>query len=456
MYLKHKNKLKLLLYGLLLLILSFSVYSQAEQTTNYFKLDNGLKVYLYKKTPLPLLHIVCAVNIGSKDESDETDGLIHLLEHYILFRGSEFRSGTEIGQDIRSHGAYFNAHTGHDIAVFEISLPSEYGDFALQLHKEILFDLKISQEELDSEKEVILEELNQLEDDPLRLATSLVYQNLFTGHAYQRSVYGKPEIIKNATADQLKNFYSGYFYPSNCSLAIVGNMDLVQIESKIKEIFGTIEDGTPVEKEFKMAEPLKDKIDIERQLDINMASLVIGMTGPDYNSPDRYAADLITQILGRGFNPLMNSALHGRRGILINSLRMIYNAHKYGGSFLIQITMDPDNLKTIKRLAIDFLKSTRNLRLSKDDYLGEQKFHVLDYLEGAKNSIKFTYHQSQEYGLNIAASLARFMLLNEIPERGNYLDEMGKLSSSDLRKIAADYLSRGKYVLVSIVPKEKK
>jgi hypothetical protein len=135
---------------------------------------------------------------------------------------------------------------------------------------------------------------------------------------------------------------------------------------------------------------------------------------------------------------------------------MIYNAHKYGGSFLVQITMDPDNLKTIKRTAVDFLKETRDLRLSKDDYYGDEKFYALDYLEGAKNSIKFTYHQSQEYGLNIATSLARFMLLNEIPERENYLHNIEELSSSNLRKTAADYLSRGKYVLVSISPKEKK
>jgi len=442
--------------GLAFFTLSHNTFPQEDSTYQYFELDNGLKVYLYKKTPLPLLHVVFSVNIGSKDESDETDGLIHLLEHYILFRGSEFRSGEKIGQDIRSHGAYFNAHTGLDIALFEISLPSEYRDFALQLHKEILFNLKISQEELDREKEVILEELNQMEDDPLRLATSLVYQNLFADHAYKRSIYGKPEIIKEATAEQLINFYSGYFYPANCALAVVGDMDLAETGNKIKEVFGPLHSQSPVQKEYKMAEPLQKSAEIDFYLDVNMAYLVIGMTGPDYNSPDRYAADLITEILGRGFNPLMRTALYGHRGILVNSLRMIYNAHKYGGSFLVQITMDPDNLKSIKRIAVDFLKDSRDLRLSKDDYFGDAKFYALDYLEGAKNSIKFTYHQSQEYGLNIATSLARFMLLNELPERGNYLENMEDISSSDLRKLAGDYLSRGKYVLVSIMPEEKK
>ena len=148
MNLFKKNILFIILFGLIYFWQSVQIFPQEVETTNYFELDNGLKVYLYKKSPLPLLHVVFSVNIGSKDESDETDGLIHLLEHCILFRGSEFRSGEKIGQDIRSHGAYFNAHTGLDIALFEISLPSEYEDFALQLHKEILFNLKISQEEL--------------------------------------------------------------------------------------------------------------------------------------------------------------------------------------------------------------------------------------------------------------------------------------------------------------------
>ena len=72
------------------------------------------------------------MDLGTKDESDETSGLVHILEHYILFRGTEFRSGSEISQDIRRHGAYFNAHTSLDLATFEMSLPAEYADFALR------------------------------------------------------------------------------------------------------------------------------------------------------------------------------------------------------------------------------------------------------------------------------------------------------------------------------------
>ena len=151
-----------------------------------FELENGMKVFLYERHALSLLNIVFAFDLGTKNESEETNGLVHILEHYILFRGTELRTGEEIGQDIRSHGAYFNAHTGRDLATFELSLPSEFTDFALENQREILFQLKLTQEELDKEKQIILEELSQIKDDPFKYATSLVYQNLFQNHPYQK------------------------------------------------------------------------------------------------------------------------------------------------------------------------------------------------------------------------------------------------------------------------------
>ncbi|MCJ7563733.1 MAG: insulinase family protein, partial [Candidatus Aminicenantes bacterium] len=108
-----------------------------------FTLDNGMNVFLYERHNLPLVNIVAAVNAGSKDETAETNGLVHMLEHYILFRGTEVRSGSEVARDFRRHGAYFNAHTGQDLAIFEISLPAEYADFGLNNQRELLFNLKI-------------------------------------------------------------------------------------------------------------------------------------------------------------------------------------------------------------------------------------------------------------------------------------------------------------------------
>jgi len=272
---------------LLFCLLFIAPTNSQDKTQRYFELENGLKIYLYEKHTLPLVNLVFAVNLGTKDESDETSGLVHILEHYILFRGTEFRSGPEISQDIRRHGAYFNAHTSLDLATFEISLPSEHVDFALRNQKEILFNLKLSQEELDEEKKVILEELSQARDDPIKHATSLVYQNLFKDHPYQKPVQGKKEIIEALTVDQVEKFYRKFFVSSNCVLAIVGDFEIEEMEKKTKDILGNLKKEEISTSKYEKAPALKKTVEIKQEMDVNQAYLVIGILGPDYNHKDQ-------------------------------------------------------------------------------------------------------------------------------------------------------------------------
>ncbi len=423
--------------------------------TKEYELENGLRVFLYEKHTLPLINCVVAVNLGTKDESEETSGLVHILEHYILFRGTQLRSETQISQDIRRHGAYFNAQTGHDLAMFEISLPSEFADFALKNQKEILFNLKIDQKQLDEEKKVILEEISQIQDDPVKYAASLVYQNLFVGHPYQRPVYGKLEVVENATVEQLEKFYQNFFIPQNCTLAIVGDFNMKEMEEKVRETFGNIKKEETTARIYEKVRFPDKTVDIEQEMDVNQAYLVIGMVGPDFNHPSQYGLDILREILSGGVSPMLNSRLRGRRNLIHNTW-MSYGTMKYGGVIFIYVTLDPRNVSLVRKEAINFLKETRSLNFSKDDILGEAQIYALDYLESAKNQIKFKYHRSQEIGLTIATSIARYMHLNEIPDRGVYLNNIENINSSDLRKVAADYFSRGRYVIVTILPKKKK
>jgi len=437
------------------LLLISPLIPQDKTPTKQFELNNGLKIFLYEKHTLPLINMAIAVNLGTKDESEKTSGLVHILEHYILFRGTEFRSGTEISQDIRRHGAYFNAHTGLDLAVFEISLPAEYADFALKNQKEILFNLKLTQEELDKEKKVILEEISQVEDDPIKYASSIAYQNLFKGHPYQKPIYGEKEIIESATVEQIEKFYRKFFVPSNCTLSIVGDFNIEGMEEKVKETFGDIKNEEISPARFEKVHFLEKTVEIELEMDVNQAYLVIGMTGPDYNHPDQYCIDILTEILGGGVNPILNTRLRGRRNLIYNTW-MRYGAFKYGGSLFLYVTLDPKNIKAVKREAIKFLKETRSLSYSKKDFIGESQLYALDYLESAKNQLKFLFHKSQEKGLAVATSLAMYMILNEIEERGSYTENIARISSEDLRKFAGVYLSKGRYVIVTILPKKKK
>jgi predicted Zn-dependent peptidase len=432
-----------------------SLFSQETVETKEFELENGMRIFLVERHTIPLVNFAFAFNIGSKDESDETSGLVHMLEHYVLFRGTDSRSGDEISRQIRQHGAYVNAHTEYDLSIFDISLPSQHADFALSNQKDILFNLKITQEDLDEEKEVILEEINQVLDDPLRYSTSLVYQNLFRNHPYQRPVYGRPEVIEKVTVEQMEKFYRKYFVPSNCTLAVVGDFQLEEMEEKIKSAFEDLE-GEPFSPHpYEKAAELEDKHELAEEMDVNQAYLVLGFLGPDYRDNDQFAMDLLTEILGRGLNPTLNHPLLERR-IYVNTIAMNYTAHKYGGAILIYIILEPKHLKTAKRLINNYLKTTRNQNFSKKDFIGEERFRATDYLQSAKNGIRFKLHRAQERSLHIATSIARHMHLSAGTEPINFLEEIEKLNSSDLRQAAHKYLTKNDYVIVTITPKKEK
>jgi len=426
---------------------------EADDSGRYLVLDNGLRVFLLEKRDLPLVHIVTGFDVGSKNETDATSGIVHLLEHCILFRGTASRSGEEVGADIRRHGAYFNAHTGQDLSVFEISLPSGEAEFALRNQRDILFGFAVSQAELDGEKEVILEEFNQMEDDPRLNATDLVLQTLFPGHPYGRSVYGRREVVRGATAEDLLGFYRRYFVAGNCALAVVGDFATADMERMVREVFGSLPKSVPPTETLPMAAPLKKSAAQRLERDVKDGYLYLGFVAPDYNNADQYAVNVLTEVLGRGVNPLLPALLRGERDT-VQTVDMAYIANRYGGAVVVSIRADPKDIPILERTAVNTLKRAQSESYSKKDFQGEAELYAFDYLESAKNQIRFAFGRADESGLQLAGSLVRYILLNTREDPGRYLDEIGKIDSSDLRKAAAKYLARGESAVVSIVPKK--
>jgi zinc protease len=420
-----------------------------------FVLDNGLRVFLYEKRDLPLLHVVIGFDVGSKNETDATSGIVHLLEHCILFRGTTSRSAGTVGAEIRRHGAYFNAHTSQDLSVFDISLPAAEAGFALRTQKDVLFGFDVTQEVLDAEKEVILEEFNQMEDDPRLQAIDLVLQALFPGHPYGRSVYGRREVVRGATADDVLAFYRKYYVPGNAALAVVGDFDGADMERQVREVFGGLPKADPPAEALPMAGPLEKGVSQRLERDVEDGYLYLGFVAPDFNHPDQYAVHVLAEVLGRGVNPMLPALLRSQRGTL-QTVDMAYLANRYGGAVVVSIRADPKDIPVLERTAANAIRRVHNESFSKKDYMGEAELYAFDFLESAKNQIRFSFGRAEESGLQLAGSLVRYMLLNTREDPGRYLDAVGRIDSGDLRKVASKYFARTECAAVSIVPKKGK
>ena len=436
----------------LLVFLALPLRPAATDPGRYFVLDNGLRVFLYEKRDLPLLHIVTGFGLGSKNETDATSGFVHLLEHCILFRGTEERSGARVGADVRRHGAYFNASTGQDLSVFEISLPSEHAAFALKNQRDILFGLDLSPAELEAEKEVVLEEFNQMEDDPDRSAAGWVLQELFAGHPYGRSIYGRREVVAAATVDGLLGFYGKFFAADNAAMAVVGDFVTADMEKLVREVYGSLPQTGFAAEPVSMAAPLKKRSVLRFERDVRDGYVYLAFPAPDYNHADRYAMSVLVEALGRGVNPLLSARLQGGRDT-VQRVSMAYLAFKSGGAAVVSIKADPSDLPAVERAAIAFLRRAHNESYSKKDFISpEAEMAAFDFLESAKNQIRFASGQAEESGLQLAGSIVRHMLLNTREKPGRYLDEIGRIDSGDLRRAASKYLGRTEFAGVSIVP----
>lgn len=407
-----------------------------------------MKVVVINKNSLPLVNIVLAVNAGSKDETIDNNGTLHLLEHLLLFR-------REFSREIRAHGGYFNGHTDRDLAMFEISLPAKELEFGLTVLRKMIFDFHISTDALEKEKKVIAREFKQIEDDPLRLGRSLALQHLFSGHPYGLPVSGNLDIIKKANSAYIESFYKKYFYPGNCALAIVGNVHPPDAELLVRRLMEEIPRSEHKENAVPPQPKLKKLIEIEHSMDVEKTHMIFAYPAPRYKHDDQMAVRVLSQILGAGVNPILSGAMRGRRR-LVDKVTMQYIPMLHGGAVLVHLVLDRDDMNLARTRLRKFFQQITRFQFSPQDYLPGQRRDVFDYVTTAKNQIKIGSEEFLERGLNHAAAFTRFLLLNKKAEKESHRkNQLEKVNSSQLRKSASEYFSGKKYVLIKIFPKEE-
>lgn len=471
---KLKSILRILFVFISAALFAYAYSQESENNTTakkdkFFVLDNGLVVYVQQRDHVPLVNIAFAVNVGSKNEDAGTSGMVHVLEHLIFLGETEFHTADEMNREMRQHGVQFNAHTSHDLMTIEVSLPAQSWEFGLRLIKEKVFHLKFSQERLDKEKKIIFEEIAQHQDNPVSLGTHLALQHLFKDHPYQRPISGDREVVEKASVEEIQAFYQRYFIPSNCAVAVVGDVNLDDIDKTIREVFGKLKKQKSEEQgkkqpqlnnNFKMAPLLKKNAKVERHLDITQAHVVIGFHAPSSNHEHQLAVNILDRIFGSGINPLLRSVLFWRGRSLVYTVSTRYIALKYGGAFLIYLTLDPKKLKQARWELMKFLKNAWSYKYSIGDYPFNERTYVTDYLETARSAIKTSYQEFQEQGVRAAVNYARYILfykdIQSKKKQEPYMKRVEKIKSSHIRDAVSRYFSGKKYVAISILPEKKK
>ena len=262
-------------------------------------LPNGLHVLVHEDRTTPLASCTIVYRVGSRDENPDCTGLAHLMEHF-MFSGSDHAPDFDLA--LQKVGAINNAYTSQDLTCYYIVLPANNIETALWLESDRMAALSFSQQGLDVQKQVVMEEfketcLNQPYGDLMMHVYGLSYRN----HPYQWLPIGKElSHIEQVDMNIIRRFHDTFYCPANAILVVAGNVHAEEIFAMADKWFGDILPGRQNPHRYPQESPSKEnrlKV-VEKPVPDDMlfkSWLMPARTGADY-----CAYDLLSDILGTG------------------------------------------------------------------------------------------------------------------------------------------------------------
>ncbi len=258
------------------------------------RLDNGLEIIAECNPHAHGEALGLFVRTGARHESDAIAGVSHFLEH-LTFKGTPTRTAEEINRAFDRIGAYCNAFTSEEATVYYVAVLPEYQDQALELLADLL-QPALRQEDFETEKLVVLEEIRMYEDQPPFGADEKCRALFFGSHPLGRSVLGAVESISAMTVEAMREYYRQRYVPGNITLVAAGRVNFEQLVASARRYCGAWE-PRPVSRTTEPVSPQEglqvlSKPSAAQQYVIQLAA------APGTAHPARYPAGLLATILG--------------------------------------------------------------------------------------------------------------------------------------------------------------
>lgn len=409
---------------------------QVEIKFSKFKLDNGLTVIVHENRNAPVVAVNVQYRVGAKDEPAGMTGFAHLFEH-LMCGGSENLPGTYLNHFNRIGATEVNACTGFDSTNYFETVPTHALDFALFAEADRMGRLDISQETLDLQRGVVLNEKLQREGAPYGKVGNCIFESCYPqGHPYAHPVIGSVQDIEQATLDDVRSWFDQYYGPSNAVLTLAGDIDEATAREKVERYFADLPPGPPLTRPGTwIAKRSEDKREVlEDQVQMPLLQMV--WNTPQAGTDDAAALFLAAMILGGG--PL--SRLHKR---LVEQERRAAQASAsimpglLAGQFHIALVpMGHADLRSLETAAREELAR----------FIAEGPSQ--EELDRVRTALQF----GEVRGLATMSAIADMLCKHEVfhGDPANYLRErqqVDSLSIEDIRAAAQRWLSEGAYVL---------
>ncbi|TVQ10833.1 MAG: insulinase family protein [Leptolyngbya sp. DLM2.Bin27] len=324
------------------------------------RLPNGLTV-IAEQMPLEVVNLSLWLRVGSAVESDAINGMAHFLEH-MIFKGTQQLQCGEFERRVEDRGAFTNAATSQDYTKYYVTTaPQDFAALA-PLQIQMVMAPRLSDDDFERERPVILEEIRRADDNPRRRTHARTMALVFDQLPYRRPVLGPTTVVERLTAQQMREFHATWYQPQNMTAVAVGNLPVETLIATVAEGFdqamaqrGAAAATDSIER-FKPLVPgdAEPPFETSRRLEhtdsaLTQARLVLTWRVPGVaNLEDTYGLDILASVLGRGLTSRLVRDLREDRK-LVTSIGCSNMTLAQQGVFMVSAQLPAENLASVEQ-----------------------------------------------------------------------------------------------------------
>jgi len=327
---------------------------------NYKELPNGIRIVHQEVTHTRLVHCGFILDIGSRDESKEQEGLAHFWEH-MAFKGTKKRKAFHILNRLDSVGGELNAYTTKEKICFYSSVLQTHFSKSAELLCDITFNSIFPPKQIERERQVILEEMAMYRDSPDDSLQDEFDAAIFQNHALGRNILGTEETVSRFTQQDFFEFIGSRLDTHKIVFSVVGNISFAKVLKQVEHFLRDI----PVQKSQFSRTPFQNYTPINKMVhkEISQTHCAMGKPALSIFDPNRFKLFLLNNILGGpSMNSRLNLALREKYGYVYN-VESVYQAYTDTGFIGIFYGTEEGTSKKARKIVLKEIQKIREKKL---------------------------------------------------------------------------------------------
>jgi len=336
------------------------------------------------------------VNTGSRDEQPAQAGYSHFIEH-MFFKGTRSRSASEISREIDGLGGEMNAFTTRETTTFYVKVLDQQLQQALELLADLFHHSRFDSKEVEKEKQVVLEEIRMVQDDPEDLVQELHTGQVLGRHPLGRSILGREDTIQSLRRPDLLGYIDAHYDPSQIVIAIAGSFDQATVERLVQRYFGKRKPVNGSLRSPRRPPDVRGGV-LAKKKPLEQVHLCLGLKGVAAGHRDRYAVYALNSVLGGSMSSRLFQEVREKRG-LAYSIYSFLSGYSDVGTITVYAATRPKEVERVVDLVCREITRMHKHGIDRKE------------LERAKNQMKGSLMLSLESSHSRMSKLAKDELI---------------------------------------------